>query len=244
MTHPGRPRGGGRGGVGERGAARIPRRPRGRGEEVGVRAPSPCPKCWGAPPERFSLPDGESPALGGERGQREIALPALLVGLSLGMRRAQVSAPLAVPRAGPQTAPKDSPAKARAFRGAGRTAPLGSYTCPGALPCVTRPSVGRQPPTSAEVSPRVHPCTSVRTTWTLPLRRAAALGFCTPQSTFPERFLLTRLPLLPAGFCKRAQLPLSQRDFSQASPYVYGSARAEGAPAAAPVLHGSRVVLH
>lgn len=182
---PPRPTPGGRRGD-DGGLRASPTAPAGEGRRWGSAPRPPAQNAGGGPPERLRLPGGEPPALRGERGQREIALPAPLSGLSLGAHRAQVSAPAAVPCAGPQTAPKGSPAKARAFRGAGRTAPLGSHACPGALPRVTRPSAGRRAPASAEASPRVHPRTSVWTTWTLPLRRAAALGFCTPAEHLPE----------------------------------------------------------
>lgn len=98
--------------------------------------------------------------------------------------------------------------------------PPGLTHLPRALPCATSPSMGRQTCASAQVSPRIYPCMSVWTTWMLPLGGAAALGFCTPQSTFPEWFLLASSPLLPRGFCKQAWLPLSPRDFSQASLHV------------------------
>lgn len=126
---------------------------------MGVRAPSPCPKCWWAPPERLSLLDGEPQALGSERGQQEIALPAPLSGLSLGAHGAQVPAPSALPRAGPQTARKGSLAKARAFRGAGRTDPWTRTPAPEPCPVLRTPVRAGKPPLQQKQAPAsTHAC--------------------------------------------------------------------------------------
>lgn len=133
----------------------------------------------------------------------------------------------------PSAAPKGSPVNAQPFRGAGRRVPLCLHACP-ALSVPVQESSGSSEP--------LHPpvCVRVDSMDTAP-PQGSGTRVCTPQSTLAGEAPFHLVASASRGLQASTVAFKAKGLFPGFTVPCTSSARAERAPAALPVLHGSHV---